>query len=937
MGLLTTLAVISPWLTPLVKASCYTSDITLVGCYVDTPSRILAGAQIDGTAVNSPQYCGNQCGTLGYKYSGVEDGTINVYSISNPSSTPHLNSRIPNCGVEPLCLNDICNIALDAQSRAAALIREMTLAEKISNVGSNSPGAGRLGLPHYSWWWEGLHGAVPRYAYPPAEWSSTTCFPSPIGLGATFNEAIINQIGRVTGLEGRAYYNNGSYGLSVFDPNINPFRDPRWGRGQETPGEDVLRIQNYVVAMVTGMQGGIDQDEMLLMSTCKHYAAYDIEYNRTSLDVNPTQQDLAEYYTPGFKSCVRDAQVAGVMCSYNSVDGVPACANEFLLQTVLRDTFNFSRPWNWVVSDCDAVDNIDSTHNYVAEGAEAAAVALNAGTDCDCGGTYNNLNDAIAQNLTTEAALDQALLRLFSGLVQTGYFNDAEYGALGWSDVNTPASQQLAYESAVESLVLLKNDGTLPWTNTSSKIAIIGPWGTDNTLLLGNYVGKPPFNMSIVQAFQAKRSGVTYNTALGNVNSDNIGGFAAAISTAKAADLIIYAGGVDRNVEGEGNDREIITWPGAQLTLISELASLGKPLVVLQGGGGQVDDSTLLNNKTVNALVWVGYPGQAGAEAIYDVITGARSPAGRLPVTQYPGSYINEVEMIDMTLRPSSTNPGRTYRWYDKAVIPFGYGLHFTDFSVSWLSTPPSTFNIQTLIAQKGPLDIAPLTNVTVSIQNSGKATSDFVGLVFISTTNAGPSPYPIKTLASYGRAFNVTGGATVELELALQLRNVARTDTNGETWLYPGTYTLTLDFNEQHPFNFTMTGQAAVIDSFPLAEAKETAFETVGCFTDNIYQSGIGRALTGSQPSQGATLSPQICVDVCAGHGFAFAGVEYGTQCFCGHSIASTSSIVTTSQCNTPCRNNPAENCGGTYRIEIFNSTLATNIEPQGYAPRRR
>jgi xylan 1,4-beta-xylosidase len=759
------------------------------------------------------------------------------------------------------------------------LVNAMTLDEKVSNVGSAASGSARLGLPAYEWQNEALHGVAGstgvQFQSPlGSNFSAATSFPMPILMSAAFDDALINSVATVISTEARAFGNAGFAGLDFWTPNINPYRDPRWGRGMETPGEDIYHIQSYVYELVTGLQGGVAPDVKKVISTCKHFAAYDIETGRTGNDLNPTAQDMSEFYLAGFKTCARDAKVGSVMCSYNAVYGIPSCANDYLLQNVLREHWGFTEPYNYVVSDCDAVQNVFDPHQYVQGNPQAAAVSLNAGTDLDCGSTYNYLNTSILSNLTTETTLDNALTRLYAALIQVGYFNPpAAYSSLNWADVNTSHAQSVAYQVAVEGMALLKNDGTLPLPMDLSNVAIIGPWANATTQMQGNYAGTAPFLVSPLSAFQSGWSNVQYSQGT-DIDTTSTANFSAAIDAAQASDYIIYLGGIDTTVENEGFDRISISWPGNQLDLISQLSSLGKPLVVVQFGGGQIDDSTLLNNSNVNALLWAGYPGQDGGNAVFDVLTGTAPPAGRLPITQYPADYIINNNIYDMNLRPTSSIPGRTYKWYTgEAVVPFGYGLHYTNFSVSWLSTPRTTSSdIPSLVkSAHGFTDLAAFATLVVNVKNTGgpaNLASDYVGLLFLSSANAGPAPRPIKQLVSYGRLHGVGVGSTQRLDLTVNLGALARADENGDQYIYPGDYMLALDIDSTITFKFSLTGQATLIDALPQNLANVTAFEDLGCY----HSSGI---VIGTVIQVGNTNYPQLCVNECAVKGYYFSGVK--------------------------------------------------------------
>lgn len=781
----------------------------------------------------------------------------------------------------------MCDTSLTLQERAAALVDALTLDEKVANVNSAAPGSSRLALPAYEWQNEALHGVAGstgvQFQSPlGANFSAATSFPMPILMSAAFDDALINSVATAIGTEARAFGNAGFAGLDFWTPNINPYRDPRWGRGMETPGEDVYHIQKYVYSLVTGLQGGVLPDVNRIVATCKHFAAYDVENNRVDNDENPIPQDLAEFYFAPFKTCVRDAKVTSVMCSYNAVDGIPSCANDYLLQNVLREHWGFTEAYNYVVSDCDAVQNVFDPHNYVSSYPEAAAVSLNAGTDLDCGSTYDYLNVSILSNMTTEAALDRSLTRLYSALIQLGYFDytNTPYSSLSWADVNTTQNQNLAYQAAIEGFALLKNDGTLPLPKQLSNVAIIGPWANATTQMQGNYAGTAPFLVSPLSVFQSRWSNVRYEVGA-DINSQDTSNFAAAVSAAQASDYIIYLGGIDITVENEGFDRASITWPGNQLDLISQLAGLGKPLVVVQFGGGQIDDSSLLSNAGVKSVLWGGYPGQDGGNAIFDALTGAAPVAGRLPITQYPAGYINGLDIQNMNLRPSSGYPGRTYKWYTgTAVLPFGYGLHYTNFTFSWNQVPSTaSYSISSLVSgASGFVDLATFATFVVNVKNTGgpaNLASDYVGLLFLSTTNAGPAPYPNKELVAYGRLKSVGVGSTQQLTLTVDLGALTRADSNGNLNIYPGDYTITFDIDAQLSFNFTLTGSQTLIDSLPQNLPNVVAFEDLGCYQDTTNSASSTTVLSGATIQVGDSNYPQLCVNDCAAKGFHYAGVK--------------------------------------------------------------
>jgi beta-D-xylosidase 4 len=769
-------------------------------------------------------------------------------SLLGAALLPGANSLFPNnqipfpdCSSAPLNSNGVCDTSLSVQARASALVSKFTLAEKIANLINNSPGVPRLGLPPYEWWNEALHGFAgvsPKQGinssfikgnYP---FNESTQFPSPILLGAAFDDQLINNIATIISTEARAFSNDLRAGLDFWSPNINPFRDPRWGRGQETPGEDPYHVGQYAYNYVTGLQGSVGPAQPKVISTCKHFAGYDLEnwngVNRGSYNAIISTQDLAEYYLPGFRSCFRDAKAGAVMCSYNAVNGHPSCANNYLLETILRGHWGWNSSSHWVTGDCGAVGGVYGSHHDGQSNEQGTAFALTNGTDLDCGTAYSTyLTNATNLNYVTEAQVDLALERLYGSLVTVGYFDapaGQPYRSIGWSQVNTKASQQLAYTALVKGITLLKNENNiLPIKQNGQKVLFTGPWANNASVsMFGNYNGVAPFktlpvSIANTSAYNWK---VTYSEGLQYVLDNDTSQFAAVVTAAQAADVVVYFGGIDETVESEAHDRFYIDWPGKQLDLIQQLAAV-KPVVVVQVGGGQVDDSALLQNSNVKGLLWIGYPGEQYGPAVIDVLSGRAAPAGRLSVTQYPANYINQVPMTDQSLRPSSSNPGRTYRWYNNAVIPFGTGLHYTTFSVSWASggSGKGTYDTADLTkTSTRPLDLAVLDTFQINVKNVGSTTSDYVALLFLKSSNAGPAPYPIKTLVSYARAHSIAPGATATVDLKVNLAQVARNDASGNLVLYPGSYTLEVDVESVKgpTVDFKIQGSQVVLDAFP-------------------------------------------------------------------------------------------------------------------------
>ncbi|KAL2825846.1 Exo-1,4-beta-xylosidase bxlB [Aspergillus cavernicola] len=647
-------------------------------------------------------------------------------------------SNYPDCTTGPLSQLAVCDVSLDPSTRAKALVAAMTLEEKINNTGHEAAGAPRLGLPAYNWWNEALHGVAAKHGVTfedEGEFSYATSFPAPIVLGATFNDELVREVANIISTEARAFSNSDNAGLDYWTPNINPFKDPAG------VGDRKHRVKTRFISP------GDDLENPKVLATCKHLSAYDLEewggISRFEFDAHVSMQDLVEYYLPPFKTCAMDAHVGAFMCSYNAVNGVPGCADRYFLQTVLREHWKWEVPGHWVTGDCGAIERIQTWHHYVDDAPSAAAAALNAGVDLDCGSYFPDyLGEAERQGLVTEETLDKALTRLYTSLVQLGYFDpagDQPLRSLAWEDVSTAEAEVVARDVATQGTVLLKNiDRTLPLSRNGT-LTLVGPYINFTTEMQSNYAGPAKYIPTMIEA--AEQLGYTVLTVQGTeINTTSTDGFEDALSAAQEADMVIFFGGMDNGIEEESLDRTRIDWPGNQEDLILRLAETGKPLTVVQFGGGQLDDSQLLSKSNIGAIVWVGYPSQAGGVGVFDILTGNVAPAGRLPITQYPKSYVDEIPMTDMNLRPGPNNPGRTYRWYDDSVLPFGFGLHYTTFKVSWAKKNFGQYDSASL-TNGDRADLNTLDTFSLTVTNTGDVTSDYVALVFASAPDVGPQP----------------------------------------------------------------------------------------------------------------------------------------------------------------------------------------------------
>ncbi|OWM73048.1 hypothetical protein CDL15_Pgr001162 [Punica granatum] len=600
-----------------------------------------------------------------------------------------------------------CDSSLSYSTRAKDLVRRMTLAEKVRQLGNKAYGVPRLGLPKYEWWSEALHGVskIGPGTFFDTVVPGATSFPTVVLLAATFNESLWKNIGQVVSTEARAMYNLGRAGLTFWSPNINVVRDPRWGRALETPGEDPFVAGRYAVNYVRGLQdvegaesvSNPDERPLKVSACCKHYAAYDVDnwlgVDRFHFDARVTEQDMLETFLKPFEMCVRDGDVSSVMCSYNRVNGIPTCADSKILKDTIRGEWNLH---GYIVSDCDSIQVMVDNHKYLQDTKEdAVARTLKAGLDLDCGEFYPNFTaNAVEQGKVQVKDIDTSLEYLYIVLMRLGYFDgNRAYDKLGKDNICTDENIELAAQAAREGIVLLKNNKTLPLsTNKIRKIAVVGPHANATFPMIGNYAGIPCRYVTAIEGF-SKYAKVIYRIGC-DVTCKNESLIWPAVRAAKEADATIIVAGLDLSVEAEGLDREDLLLPGYQTKLIQQIAetSRGPVILVIMSGGG-VDISFAENNPKIKAILWASYPGQEGGRAIADVIFGKYNPGGRLPLTWYQANYVDMLPMTSMSLRPviDTGFPGRTYKFYNGSVVyPFGHGLSYTRFKYMLTHAKPS-------------------------------------------------------------------------------------------------------------------------------------------------------------------------------------------------------------------------------------------------------
>nr|KYP47561.1 putative beta-D-xylosidase 2 [Cajanus cajan] len=575
-----------------------------------------------------------------------------------------------------------CKGSVAIGERVKDLIGRLSLQEKVRLLVNNAAPLPRLGIKGYEWWSEALHGVSnvgPGTKFD-AHFPAATSFPQVITTAASFNASLWEAIGRVVSDEARAMYNGGTAGLTYWSPNVNIFRDPRWGRGQETPGEDPVLAGRYAASYVRGLQG-TDANRLKVAACCKHFTAYDLDnwngVDRFHFNAQVSKQDIEDTFDVPFRMCVSEGKVASVMCSYNQVNGVPTCADPNLLKKTVRGLWQLD---GYIVSDCDSV-----------------------GLDLDCGPFLAvHTQDAVKKGLLSEADVNTALVNTLTVQMRLGMFDGEPsahpYGHLGPKDVCKPAHQDLALEAARQGIVLLKNTGpVLPLSpQRHHTVAVIGPNSNATVTMIGNYAGIACGYTSPLQGI-GRYARTIHQLGCQNVACTNDRQFGPAINAARQADATVLVMGLDQSIEAETVDRTGLLLPGRQQDLVSKVAAASKgPTILVLMSGGPLDISFAKNNPRIVGILWAGYPGQAGGAAIADIVFGTANPGGKLPVTWYPQEYLTKLPMTKMAMRASKSAgyPGRTYRFYNGPMVyPFGHGLTYTHF-VHTLASAPTVVSV---------------------------------------------------------------------------------------------------------------------------------------------------------------------------------------------------------------------------------------------------
>ena len=587
------------------------------------------------------------------------------------------------------------NTELSVGERAEDIVSKMSVQEQAEQLKYDAPAIERLGLSAYNWWNEGLHGV--------ARAGTATMFPQAVGLAAMFDDDLMYDVGSVIGDEARAKYNefskHGNHdiykGLTLWTPNVNIFRDPRWGRGQETYGEDPFLTSRLGTEFVKGMQG--DSDVIKAAACAKHFAVHSgPEAVRHEFDAEVSAKDLEETYLPAFEALVKDAKVEGIMGAYNRVNGEASCASRFLQSKL--DKWGFD---GYFVSDCWAIRNFHTHHGLTKSAEESAALALKTGCDLNCGNTYLHILIALQEGLISEDDIRKACVQLMKTRIRLGMLDDAtEYDAIPYSVVASNENKALSLECAEKSMVLLKNDGILPLNRDNIEtIAVIGPNADSRAALEGNYNGTADRYITFLEGIQDAFDGRVIYAQGSQLYKDRSSGLtlpddriAEAETAAEQADVVILCVGLDATIEGEegdtGNefssgDKADLRLPAAQRRLVKSIISKNKSLIIVTAAGSAINVEA-----DCNALIHAWYPGQFGGMALADIIFGDVSPSGKLPVTFYE----NADELPDFC---DYSMKNRTYRYAQGNILyPFGYGLTYSKFECSDLEYSNGTASV---------------------------------------------------------------------------------------------------------------------------------------------------------------------------------------------------------------------------------------------------
>lgn len=671
------------------------------------------------------------------------------------------------------------NSQLPIDIRVNDLVSRMTLKEKVSLMMYNAPQIDRLEIPAYNWWNECLHGIARSE-------EKTTVFPQPIGLAATFNPKELQKSAEMISDEGRAVYNlsvkKGNTakrytGLTFWTPNINIFRDPRWGRGHETYGEDPLLTAEMGIAMTKGLQGN-DPNYLKLSACAKHFAVHSgPEPLRHEFNATTNEHDLYDTYLPAFYRLIKEANVSGIMCAYNSFKGQPCCGSNLFLRKILLHDWKFN---GYITSDCWAISDFIYGHKTHKDSISASSDAVLHGTDLECGNVYRSLTEAVKAGMITEDQIDISLKKLLKIQFRLGMFDPQDkvpYSKIGAEVLESKPHQQQALKMARQSMVLLKNEKQLlPLSSKIKKIALLGPNANNGSTQLGNYNGIPSKNTTLLDALRAEKGiEVVYDSISDFITLQPGIDLQHYAEKYKDVDLIIYAGGISALLEGEegdtGNvegfyrgDRTTINLPAVQTQVMQMLQKSGKPMIFICMSGSAIAFNW--ESQHIPAIIQAWYGGQAAGTALADILFGRYNPSGKLPITFYRSdSDLPAIEDYSMK--------NRTYRYFNSDVLyPFGYGLSFTKFKFKKLNVPQE-------------VQIGDTINISTEVVNTGKSAGEEVVQLYLSHKDIAPEA-PNSQLVGFQKVMLQPGERKI-VHFKLSPRNLAYVDETGGVNTMPG------------------------------------------------------------------------------------------------------------------------------------------------------
>lgn len=675
--------------------------------------------------------------------------------------------------------------SLPLKERVEDLLGRLSLEEKCSQLRHDSPAVERLGIPAHNWWNEGLHGV--------ARSGIATVFPQAIGMAAMFDSAFFQEIATIVSDEARAKHHEAARkgdfnmykGLSYWTPNINIFRDPRWGRGQETYGECPFLTARLGGAFVRGLQGD-DPKYFKLIASPKHFAVHSgPEGLRHEFDAAASEKDLWETYLPAFEYTIRKAGAYSTMGAYNRTNGEPCCGSRELLGVILRELWQFE---GYVVSDCWAVQDFHLHHKVTATAEESVALALKEGCDLNCGCEYKHLLGAIEKGLLTEEDIDRSLRRVLTARFLLGTF-DAEgsvsYAQIPFEVVACEKHRDAALEAAIRSAVLLKNDGLLPLDKSAYRsIAVIGPNANSREVLLGNYNGEPSEPVTVLEGlrrfFTGSQVKISYTKGCSHLADGNPAmgpddrGFAEAISFAERADLVVMALGITAQIEGEqgdasnaeaAGDRVRLGLPTVQENLLEAVHRTGKPIVLVLMAGSPLAVSWAHDHIPAILMAW--YPGERGGDAIARLIFGDANPGGRLPIT-FPKSEEDLPPIDDYSME------GRTYRFSRKEpMYPFGFGKSYTKFTY------------ENFIVSGANIEAGQPLEISITVKNSGQYHGREAVQLYLRHHHE-KTRTPQFQLVGF-QSIGLEPGASADVKFTVTPREMASIDEDGKAWIYPG------------------------------------------------------------------------------------------------------------------------------------------------------